>query len=45
MFGGLSRFHPVSVRTVAELIRPAAGRPMSRVLNACDPEAPTRLVS
>ncbi len=40
-FGGQSRFHPVSVHTVAELIRLAARRPGSRVLNACDPEAPT----
>ncbi|WP_028800387.1 NAD-dependent epimerase/dehydratase family protein [Streptomyces sp. 142MFCol3.1] len=40
-FGGLSRFHPASVHTVAELIRLAARRPASRVLNACDPEAPT----
>ncbi|MGW7607538.1 NAD-dependent epimerase/dehydratase family protein [Streptomyces sp. NPDC054766] len=40
-FGGASRFHPVSVHTLAELIRLAAARPGSRVLNACDPEAPT----
>ncbi|MEV7192343.1 NAD-dependent epimerase/dehydratase family protein [Streptomyces sp. NPDC093510] len=37
--GGLSRFHPVSVHNIAELIRLAAGRPGSRVLNAGDPEA------
>ncbi|MCT9005849.1 NAD-dependent epimerase/dehydratase family protein [Streptomyces rhizosphaerihabitans] len=40
-FGGASRFHPVSVHTLAELIRLASARPGSRVLNACDPEAPT----
>jgi nucleoside-diphosphate-sugar epimerase len=40
-FGGRSRFHPVSVHTVAELIRLAAARPGSRVLNAVDPDAPT----
>ncbi|MFD5573500.1 NAD-dependent epimerase/dehydratase family protein [Streptomyces cadmiisoli] len=39
--GGASRFHPVSVHTLAELIRLAAARPASRVLNACDGEAPT----
>ncbi|GAA3292307.1 NAD(P)H-binding protein [Streptomyces cinereospinus] len=41
--GGRSRFHPVSVHTLAELIRLAAARPGSRVLNACDDEAPTVL--
>ncbi|MEU0372157.1 NAD-dependent epimerase/dehydratase family protein [Streptomyces sp. NPDC006283] len=40
-YGGLSRFHPVHVSNVAELIRLAALRPGSRVLNAGDPEAPT----
>ncbi|MFD5624980.1 NAD-dependent epimerase/dehydratase family protein [Streptomyces sp. NPDC127072] len=40
-FGGASRFHPVSVHNLAELIRLAARRPASRVLNACDAEAPT----
>ncbi|MET9732563.1 NAD-dependent epimerase/dehydratase family protein [Streptomyces sp. NPDC006458] len=40
-YGGESRFHPVSVHTLAELIRLAAARPGSRVLNACDDEAPT----
>ncbi|WP_199854838.1 NAD-dependent epimerase/dehydratase family protein [Streptomyces dioscori] len=40
-FGGASRFHPVSVRTVAELVRLAAARPGTRVLNAVDPDAPT----
>ncbi|MFE0172072.1 NAD-dependent epimerase/dehydratase family protein [Streptomyces sp. NPDC059002] len=39
--GGRSRFHPVGVRTLAELVRLAAARPGSRVLNAGDPEAPT----
>nr|WP_247694270.1 NAD(P)-dependent oxidoreductase [Streptomyces sp. B93] len=42
-YGGGSRFHPVSVHTLAELIRLAAARPGSRALNACDPEAPTVL--
>lgn len=40
-YGGESRFHPVHVSNAAELIRLAAGRPGSRVLNAADPEAPT----
>ncbi|MEU3327680.1 NAD-dependent epimerase/dehydratase family protein [Streptomyces albus] len=39
--GGRSRFHPVHVDNVAELVRLAARRPGSRVLNAADPEAPT----
>lgn len=39
-YGGRSRFHPVSVHNLAELIRLAAARPGSRVLNACDHEAP-----
>ncbi|MER6526473.1 NAD-dependent epimerase/dehydratase family protein [Streptomyces sp. NPDC001508] len=39
--GGRSRFHPASARTIAELVRLAAARPGSRVLNACDPQAPT----
>ncbi|MFF4248672.1 NAD-dependent epimerase/dehydratase family protein [Streptomyces sp. NPDC001822] len=38
---GLSRFHPVHVSNVAELVRLAAARPGSRVLNAADPDAPT----
>ncbi|MFJ2766473.1 NAD-dependent epimerase/dehydratase family protein [Streptomyces sp. NPDC087300] len=38
---GRNRFHPVGVRTLAELVRLAAARPGSRVLNAGDPEAPT----
>jgi nucleoside-diphosphate-sugar epimerase len=40
-YGGRSRFHPVSVHTLAELIRLSATRPGTRVLNAVDPEAPT----
>ncbi|MGW2085162.1 NAD-dependent epimerase/dehydratase family protein [Streptomyces sp. NPDC001880] len=40
-FGGESRFHPVHVANLAELIRLAALRPGSRVLNAGDPQAPT----
>ncbi|QIP88835.1 NAD-dependent epimerase/dehydratase family protein [Streptomyces sp. Tu 2975] len=39
--GGLSRFHPVHVSNVAELVRLSARRPGSRVLNAGDPDAPT----
>ncbi|MEU7581250.1 NAD-dependent epimerase/dehydratase family protein [Streptomyces sp. NPDC041068] len=39
--GGRSRFHPISVHNIAELVRLAAARPGSRVLNAGDPEAPT----
>lgn len=40
-YRGESRFHPVHVDNVAELVRLAALRPGSRVLNAVDPEAPT----
>ncbi|GHB02388.1 MULTISPECIES: NAD-dependent epimerase/dehydratase family protein [Streptomyces] len=40
-YDGQSRFHPVHVSNVAELIRLAARRPASRVLNAGDPQAPT----
>ncbi|MDQ1043548.1 nucleoside-diphosphate-sugar epimerase [Streptomyces sp. V4I2] len=40
-YGGTSRFHPASVHTIAELIRLAAARPGTRVLNAVDPDAPT----
>ncbi|WP_328442596.1 NAD(P)-dependent oxidoreductase [Streptomyces sp. NBC_00444] len=40
-YGGGSRFHPASVHTIAELIRLAAARPGSRVLNAVDPDTPT----
>ncbi|PWI20043.1 reductase [Streptomyces sp. Act143] len=39
--GGESRFHPASVHNIAELIRLAAARPGTRVLNAVDPDAPT----
>ncbi|MFB9239034.1 NAD-dependent epimerase/dehydratase family protein [Plantactinospora siamensis] len=39
--GGASRFQPISTRNLAELIRLAAARPGSRVLNAGDPDAPT----
>jgi nucleoside-diphosphate-sugar epimerase len=40
-YGGRSRFHPAHVSNIAELIRLAALRPGSRVLNAADPQAPT----
>ncbi|MEV7679827.1 NAD-dependent epimerase/dehydratase family protein [Streptomyces sp. NPDC088341] len=40
-YGGRSRFHPVHVANLAELIRLAALKPGSRVLNAGDPQAPT----
>ncbi|MFI1304346.1 NAD-dependent epimerase/dehydratase family protein [Streptomyces sioyaensis] len=40
-YGGSSRFHPVHVDNLAELVRLAARRPGSRVLNAGDPQAPT----
>ncbi|CAM5518263.1 NAD(P)-dependent oxidoreductase OS=Streptomyces tendae OX=1932 GN=GUR47_29710 PE=4 SV=1 [Streptomyces tendae] len=40
-YGGASRFHPAGVRNIAELIRLAAPRPGTRVLNAVDPDAPT----
>ncbi|MDT0610928.1 NAD-dependent epimerase/dehydratase family protein [Streptomyces lancefieldiae] len=40
-YGGASRFHPASVRNIAELVRLAAPRPGTRVLNAVDPDAPT----
>lgn len=39
--GGGGRFHPTHVSNLAELIRLAARRPGSRVLNAADPQAPT----
>ncbi|MGB2953058.1 MAG: NAD-dependent epimerase/dehydratase family protein [Gaiellaceae bacterium] len=42
-YRGESRFHPVSVHNLAELIRLAAERPGRRVLNAGDPNAPTVL--
>ncbi|MFD3451432.1 NAD-dependent epimerase/dehydratase family protein [Streptomyces sp. NPDC058691] len=38
---GASRFHPVHTANLAELVRLAARRPGSRVLNAGDPYAPT----
>ncbi|MEV4945732.1 NAD-dependent epimerase/dehydratase family protein [Streptomyces sp. NPDC053755] len=40
-YGGSSRFHPVHVDNLAELVRLAAANPGSRVLNAADPQAPT----
>jgi len=40
-YRGESRFHPASARNIAELVRLAAARPGSRVLNACDGETPT----
>ncbi|RCG28418.1 NAD-dependent epimerase/dehydratase family protein [Streptomyces diacarni] len=40
-YNGESRFHPVHVDNIAELVRLAGRRPGSRVLNAADPQAPT----
>jgi nucleoside-diphosphate-sugar epimerase len=40
---GESRFHTVSVRNLAELIRLAAARPGDRVLNGGDPDPPSTL--
>ncbi|MEU0215875.1 NAD-dependent epimerase/dehydratase family protein [Streptomyces sp. NPDC006265] len=40
-FRGESLFHTSAARNIAELIRLAAARPGSRVLNACDPLPPT----
>ncbi|MEU3427661.1 NAD-dependent epimerase/dehydratase family protein [Streptomyces gardneri] len=40
-YGGASRFHPAHVDNLAELVRLAASKPGSRVLNGADPEAPT----
>ncbi|WP_425836752.1 NAD-dependent epimerase/dehydratase family protein [Streptomyces fractus] len=40
-FNGESRFNPASVRNLAELVRLAAARPGSRVLNGADPDCPT----
>jgi nucleoside-diphosphate-sugar epimerase len=40
-YGGASRFHPVHTANIAELVRLAAARPGSRVLNAGDPRVPT----
>lgn len=39
--GGRSRFHTSSTANIAELVRLAAGRPGTRVLNAVDPQALT----
>jgi nucleoside-diphosphate-sugar epimerase len=39
-FRGESLFHSSAARNIAELIRLAAARPGSRVLNACDPLPP-----
>ncbi|MEV0450433.1 NAD-dependent epimerase/dehydratase family protein [Streptomyces sp. NPDC050600] len=39
--GGRSVFHPVHVDNLAELVRLAAAKPGTRVLNGADPEAPT----
>ncbi|MGY0022317.1 NAD-dependent epimerase/dehydratase family protein [Streptomyces sp. YJ-C3] len=40
-YNGESRFHPASVANLAELVRLAAARPGSRVLNGSDPDSPT----
>ncbi|MEU8968031.1 NAD-dependent epimerase/dehydratase family protein [Streptomyces monashensis] len=40
-YRGESLFHPSSARNIAELVRLAAARPGTRVLNACDGETPT----
>ncbi len=40
---GSSRFHTTSVDNLAEVVRLAALRPASRVLNCGDPDAPTAL--
>ena len=40
-FRGASRFHPLATANLAEVIRLAADRPATRVLNIADPEAPT----
>ncbi|MEV3857310.1 NAD(P)-dependent oxidoreductase [Streptomyces sp. NPDC050095] len=40
-YNGETRFHPVSTRNLAELVRLAAARPGSRILNGADPSAPT----
>ncbi|WP_157574537.1 NAD-dependent epimerase/dehydratase family protein [Jiangella muralis] len=39
--GGRSRFHTTSAANLGELVRLAAGRPASRILNAGDPEPPS----
>ncbi|NEB78935.1 NAD(P)-dependent oxidoreductase [Streptomyces sp. SID14478] len=40
-YEGKSILHPTSVANLAELVRLAAARPGSRVLNGCDPDSPT----
>ncbi|WP_372343116.1 NAD-dependent epimerase/dehydratase family protein [Streptomyces sp. KL116D] len=40
-YKGESRFNPASVANLAELVRLAAARPGSRVLNGADPDCPT----
>jgi nucleoside-diphosphate-sugar epimerase len=40
-YSGSNRFHPVHASNIAELVRLAAAKPGSRVLNAGDPQAPT----
>jgi nucleoside-diphosphate-sugar epimerase len=40
-YGGESRFHTVHAANIAELVRLAARKPGSRVLNAGDPDAPS----
>ncbi len=40
-YGGTSRFQPIHTGNIAELVRLAASRPGSRILNAGDPDAPT----
>jgi nucleoside-diphosphate-sugar epimerase len=42
-YHGESRFHPISVHNLAEMIWLAAERPGKRVLNAGDPDPPTVL--
>jgi nucleoside-diphosphate-sugar epimerase len=42
-FGGQGTLHPTSVYNLAELIRLAAERPGTRVLNSGDPDAPDEL--
>ncbi|MEU7034431.1 NAD-dependent epimerase/dehydratase family protein [Streptomyces sp. NPDC046237] len=40
-YDGASRFHPVHVDNLGELVRLAAAKPGTRVINGGDPEAPT----
>lgn len=40
-YGGGCRLHPSNTTNIAEMVRLAARRPGSRVLNAADPHAPT----